>query len=214
MGSIGRLIALLTVLLQPAYANITAAPLERVSGTLETTRGFTWKYSFDVALQKDRIQVRVAVNLVRSGVTKVELERVTPSWKSAIERKWSNRFALVTAEGERYPILVAAQFRGPDFNHDVIVRPDKGHTDELNWHLRNNPALISHEFGHMLGAFDEYPMGALDPVQPIIDDASVMSSALNDGQTYARHYREILQWYTAKTGDQSARLEAIEKTAR
>lgn len=197
------LIVALTILcLFPSYLPAEAlnpVPKETISGKIKTSRGFAWKYAYDIVFTGEQIIVSVGINLVTAGVTKVELDRVTPAWRKGIEDYWSSKYAL-SQSGNRYPIIVKVGFRGPRFHHDVIVRPGKGHSDELNWHLRNSPELAAHEFGHMLGAFDEYEKGALDPDHPLLDNTSIMTGSPRGGKTYPRHYARILGWFEEKSG--------------
>jgi hypothetical protein len=45
----------------------------------------------------------------------------------------------------------------------------------------NRPGVGAHEVGHLLGAYDEYATGALDPVTPKIEDDSIMGNDLTKG---------------------------------
>jgi len=161
--------------------------------------GFSWHYGFDIELKQQAIIVSVAINLIpSSGVSRVELSRIKPIWKKGIEEVWDNKYALKTKSGERYPIVVKVRFRGPKFHHSVIVRPGKGYSDELNWNLRDTGQVVAHEFGHMLGAFDEYKRGANDPNNPVIDKTSIMTSNPKTGKSYGRHLQKINSWFLNK----------------
>ncbi len=180
---------------------------ETIAGRQEAANGFSWRYGYDVALH-DALMIKVGVNLIPTqGVAAIELDRAKPAWEQGIERLWSNRFALETRSGRRYPILIDITFLGPVFHHDVIVRPGSGRTDALNWNLKDSPELVAHEFGHMIGLFDEYERGALAPENAIIDSDSIMSS--NPGPSAvprARHYEPFRKWFIGKTMMNNVRI--------
>ena len=181
---------------------------QTVIGPRVAGKGFAWKSGYDILVKDGTLVVRVAVNLVPSrGVTLMDLKRVKPAWRAGIQRVWNRRFALQTASGRRYPIVIEASFKGPRFHHDVIVRPGAGRTDELNWNLLDSPELVAHEFGHMLGLYDEYPGGALAPHGAIIDAGSIMSS--NPGRKAVarkRHYEPFRKWFMEKTQMNNVRI--------
>lgn len=200
-----RVIALLVALLvsqgvAEAQADICPIPAETVTGRVTAQNGFAWNYGYDIDLKDGMLLVNVAINLIPAGgVTRPELDRVKPAWEAGIERIWSEQFALETPSGQRYPIIVDVTFKGPRFHHEVVVRPGGGRSDELNWNLLDSPELAAHEFGHMLGVFDEYRRGAIAPQSGIIDTTSIMTSNPTAGMTYARHYKEFLAWFVNKS---------------
>lgn len=175
---------------------------EPVSGRLEAGNGFAWGYAYDTELRDDGVFVRIGVHLVPTGgVTVPELERVKPGWEVGIEALWGGRFALQAPSGRRYPVRLDVDFRGLPVHHQVVVRPGKGRTDQLGWHLRDGPELAAHEVGHMLGAFDEYRGGATDPAGPVTDAASLMTSDPGpDCAPRARHFERLRVWAERSTG--------------
>lgn len=200
-----RVIVLLVVLfgsqgVAEAQAEICPIPVETVTGRVTAQNGFAWNYGYDIELKDGVLLVRVGVNLIPAGgVTRPELDRVKPAWEAGMERIWSGKFVLATPAGQRYPIIVDVTFKGPRFHHEVIVRPGARSTDELNWNLLDRPELVAHEFGHMLGVFDEYRRGAIAPQSGIIDTTSIMTSNPTGGMTYARHYKQFLAWFVNKS---------------
>ncbi len=174
---------------------------EIIRGREETLNGFAWSYGYDIKVEENKLVVRVAINLIPArGVTRLELDRVMPKWKKGIEGIWSNKFALETSTGTLYPILINVSFKGPKFHHNVIVRPGSGRTDELNWNIMDSPDLAAHEFGHMLGVFDEYEGGALPKHGSVFDSTSVMTNSQTKGVAKQRHYRRLQAWFVDNTG--------------
>lgn len=201
-----------------AYKNIPVSTVSRlhpransretITGRREASNGFTWNYRYDVVLKQSALIVKVGINTIPAqGLNRFDLDRVKPAWEKGIERIWSHRFALETSEGRRYPIIVDVSFKGPRFHHDVIVRPGSGRTDELNWNVLDSLALVSHEFGHMIGMYDEYHKGALAPQGAIIDPASIMTSnPAGDAAPHARHYEPFRSWFVSKTMMSNVRI--------
>ncbi len=178
-----------------------STPSEMIRGREKTLNGFAWSYGYDIKVEENKLVVRVAINLVPArGVTRLELDRVMPKWKKGIERIWSNKFALETSTGTLYPILIKVSFNSAKFHHNVIVRPGSGRADELNWNIMDSPGLAAHEFGHMLGLFDEYKGGAVRKQEMVFDGTSVMTNNRTDGITKPRHYRKIQAWFADNMG--------------
>lgn len=182
----------------------SGAVAETVSGRLEAANGVAWNYAYAAELRDNGVWVRLGLQLVPAGgVTVPELARVRPGWEAAIEAAWSGRFALASPAGERYPIWVDVDFRGPVFQHTVVVRPGRGRTDQLGWHLLDGPQLVAHEAGHALGAFDEYPGGSLAIVDGVLDPESLMTSDPGPGcAPRARHYETLRAWVEHRAGGQ------------
>ena len=60
---------------------------------------------------------------------------------------------------------------------------------------RNVPVTVrAHEFGHLIGMYDEYPEGAAESSRRY---ANVPTSIMNAGRTvYERHFQEFADWFT------------------
>jgi hypothetical protein len=184
---------------------------QTIIGRLSGQNGFAWRYAYDIEFKNDKVCVTVAVNLIAAGgVTKPELDRVKPVWKEGIEKVWSDRFAISAPSGNLYPIVIDVFFNAVRYHHDVIVRPGGGRSDQLNWNILDSPAMAAHEFGHMVGVYDEYRRGALAPQTRIIDPSSIMTSNPTSGMTYARHYQGFLAWFTGRTGNSDIALVEIQ----
>jgi hypothetical protein len=185
---------------------------ETITGKLTTSNGFAWRYGYDIELQDGKLIVSVAVNLIAAdGVTVMDLNRVRSAWEEAIEGTWSEKFALSLPSGRQCPIVVDVRFDALKCHHDVIVYPSGCSCNQLNWDLTIHPAIAAHEFGHMLGAFDEYRGGALSPHSRTIDLTSIMTSRPIGGMTYARHYLHFLRWFEEKTALDGVTLVRMDK---
>lgn len=188
-------------------------PVETVTGRITALNGFVWNYGYDIGQKDNRVLVHVAINLVQADdVTRPELDRVKDKWEAGIERIWSDRFTLVTPAGEQYPVVIDVTFSGTRFHHDVIVSRNGGRTDELNWNLMISPEAAAHEFGHMIGAFDEYRGGAVAPDTGMTGRTSIMTGGTDKvSNTFARHYEGIRRWFAEKTGLSGVSLISIDE---
>jgi hypothetical protein len=62
----------------------------------------------------------------------------------------------------------------------------------------------------MLGNYDEYQGGALDPAANIIDPTSIMTRRPKHGIAYPRHFKLVLDWFKAKKPADNMKLVAID----
>jgi hypothetical protein len=131
-----------------------------------------------------RVGVQVRVRLVGTITT---AQRA--AWETAIEAAWNNRFKLCCGCcccREGLPIVCDIQF--VTSNEHQVVNVATSTTNMGNWGASDTTA-VSHEFGHMLGARDEY--FTVDGVnwgnpQP---GGGIMN--FSSDPTFARHYELI-----------------------
>ena len=62
------------------------------------------------------------------------------------------------------------------------------------WDTADTGRVAAHEYGHVVGNYDEYSGGALDPSDPIIDTTGLMGWTGLGTVTYARHYEPVVDW--------------------
>jgi len=181
----------------------------------ETLRGlevsgerYTWPYAFDADLSDTAVAIHIKVNWVpAAAVTWPELEGARRRWVNGILRVWDNRYQLVTPEGRAYPIRITISSAVPEPHHEVIVRRSGRGTDELNWNLSDSAEYAAHEFGHMIGAFDGYPGGALAP-DPGGRHTGIMAGRTS-GEALPQDYEKIRKWFEEQTGMTDIRLVPV-----
>lgn len=186
------------------------AGAETVSGRETSGKNYSWGYGFDAELSDHVVNVRILIDWIPvGGVTRPQLDRAKDVWLAGIDRVWNGRYALVTQDGRRYPIVITADGGGSSFHHEVIVWPaGRGRrTDELNWSLSAGPEVAAHEIGHMIGAFDEYEGGATGPDWKGFEK-NIMTSRPG-GAAQPRHFEKIRRWFMGKTGLSDVSIEPM-----
>jgi hypothetical protein len=187
------LLAALVALPESGLAGGDAIRCERLSGRIEARNGHAWNYGFDVCRADDAVTVSVGIHLIPAGgVALAEIDAVKGAWKRGIEAIWSGKTALLAADGTRLPILVNVDFDGRSPHHEIVVRRGGDRNDSLNWSLRNDGRIVAHEFGHLLGAYDEYAGGATATAEASYDPGSVMNHEPGGTLTREAHFAKVL----------------------
>ena len=163
--------------------------------------------SFDLIFENQEllIEMDIALTGVDPGAELISI------WENGIQDIWSNKFDI-TDGTYSYPILFDVEFTDDPENADWTVNVgENGRPNTQNWYIDPSWTLVNddgnlefnrlpenlfdqiaaHEFAHMLGIYDEYEDGLLDPITGIIDVNSIMGEYLRDPQ--ARHYEMFLE---------------------
>jgi hypothetical protein len=134
---------------QPRTETISNAPpgSEAWNGT------YGWRARFLATIDEQSCQIRVAVRVRLVGAI-TAAQRT--AWESAVEAAWNGRFALCCRPcccNDGSEIRCDIQF--VTSNEHQVVNVGATTTNMGNWGA-GDTVDISHEFGHMLGALDEY----------------------------------------------------------
>lgn len=169
--------------------------------------GFGWQTSYDISFFEQDLIIDVDVFLTGFDAG-LDLRNI---WEQGIESIWSNAFDLF--DGTFYYDTVfnvdwLNSVTGSD--HTVIVREGDGNVNLIEWYTgnpsgwgyANQHRVAAHEFGHMIGLFDEYPGGAT----AIIRDDSIMGQNLTTPQ--ADHFDAFTGWLRQNSGVNNISLVA------
>jgi hypothetical protein len=114
---------------------------------------YSWRARFHVSLDEAKCRVIVTVRARLNG-TITQAQR--NAWEQAIENAWGNRFKFCCrccCCPKGYTIVTDLQF--VNSGEHQVVTVGNSTTSMGNWG-QNDTTDVRHEFGHMLGALDEY----------------------------------------------------------
>ena len=174
------------------FASFAARPVDYYE--YRADGGYTWYVKYGLGFDGSAFNVQTRIHL--SGADPGTTKQV---WETGMEQIWSNKFSLSDGAGQ-YAIRFDVQFVDSGADYDVTVHSGSGGNDMLNWYLGNpwgpgyQDELAAHEYGHMLGAFDEYAGGATYLGQTttgtLMSDLSqtISSSYLHSIDSYAEQF--------------------------
>jgi hypothetical protein len=185
-----------------------------------TGANYSWNYYYELMIKKGELIVTRKVNfdkLPGANPSKGQLKQ----WAREIENIWDRKFKIHRAQCKRgdhcncspasgccsFTIRVRCKFQ-PGPGERVVLHPGSNNPNDWGgpdwWYshtwwmgMAGVPVTVrAHEFGHLMGLYDEYPAGACDPGRVVTNDPS---SIMNAGtKTYDRHFREFHQWFDGK----------------
>ena len=114
---------------------------------------YSWHARFHLSVDEANCRITVTVRVRISGnITQAQRS----AWETAIENTWCNLFKLCCkccCCSSGYTIVTDIQL--VNNNEHQVVNVGATTTNMRNW-SPNDTTAINHEFGHMLGALDEY----------------------------------------------------------
>ncbi len=186
-------------------------PGERLSYYMSSPP-YGWSPYYDIEFLNQELHVYTSIYLYGTGgVTQQQIDALEPTWENGIEGLWNDSYQISHDNSYYYDIIYDVTFvENPlsDFYHyQVRVRPGPERSNMLTWDTEDTPQVAAHEYGHMVGNYDEYSGGATNPSNPIIDSTSIMGSTSPAAVSYARHYEPVVDWLEGKYP--SAMLEVV-----
>lgn len=186
------------VLLKSSWDSFAA---QQISAEMTAENNHRWQSGFTLEGNQDRILVSINIKLIPAqGVKALKLEQQKKLWLEGIQDTWNNKFSLRISEELSLPIVVQAKFTPINPHHEVLVRNGRGRVDQNNWFLGTPSKVVTHEVGHMLGAYDEYPHGAVSSHTSKIDRDSLMGSNTVEGRPEVRNLDFLLESIQKLTG--------------
>lgn len=183
------------------------------------TPSFSWDISYEAIFDGSSLVKHVEIDFLFKdvlGYTPAQKASWKADTEAAIESIWNNKFRIVdTANGKSYALIVDVTQEGyprdglPNvFDQAVTVLPQPSdcasrpndlacRDNMLNWFATSTGVTRAHEFGHMLGLYDEYVGGAVDKANnPTLSDDGLMGlGALSETPAfYARYFQSYLDF--------------------
>lgn len=157
--------------------------------------------------------VNVELNVHLHGAEGFEVPNILRLlFQQGIQETWGRQGVLTDKDHlSTYPIRFRLNFVDESDPNAVVVnvfnRKPVGmeRFDALNWYIDRDSDLlkktVAHEYGHLMGLYDEYSPSVGDPVlhpiNPITDSTGIMGDLL--GMPELRHYEFIESWARSKT---------------
>ena len=173
---------------------------------------YAWSSIYDIEFLGQELHIYTSIYLYGTGgVTSQQIDVLEPTWENGIENLWNDSYQIRHDNSYYYDIIYDVSFvdtyvSGVD-HYQVQVRPGPERSNMTTWDTEDTPQVAAHEYGHMVGNYDEYSAGATDPSDPIIDSTSIMGSTSPAAVSYARHYEPVVDWLEGKYP--SAMLEVV-----
>ncbi|MEM7002764.1 MAG: hypothetical protein AAF529_18400 [Pseudomonadota bacterium] len=154
----------------------------------------TWNAIFELSKEAQELVIELRIRLIAdASVPPQQLRKVTARWHAGVAKIWGE-VASLESGGRIYPIRINVRFVDHNAHHHAIVHQNANiRIDQLNWSIWSEHLVIAHEVGHMLGAYDEYAGGSLNPDNPLITNDSIMSGQLYP-RVFPRHLELIRLW--------------------
>lgn len=184
-------------------------------GSIQSVPSFGWEIHYDRVF--DGIAVVKEVDILFSFVDALGFDTAkqlawTAQTEQAIESIWNDQFVIKDLANNRTydvkvdvkPTIVLAP--GADQTVSVEIQPASCASNSASLACRDNmvrwfddasDSVKAHEFGHMIGLYDEYLGGAVDrAINPTLSDDGLMGlGALDpDPVMYARYYQQHLDF--------------------
>lgn len=171
---------------------------------------FGWRAQYDISFIDQDLVIDVDVFLLGDDAGST-LKNI---WQQGIENIWGHTFDIF--DGRFYYDTVfnvewLDTAAGAD--HTVNVHNGNGSVNLAHWYTgnpsgwgyKNQDRIVAHEFGHMLGLFDEYFGGALN-ADGLIRDDNIMGRKLTLPEE--DHFDAFTDWLSVNSGNRALSLVA------
>jgi hypothetical protein len=203
----------------PVYTESTVLGKKRWIKDLKRVYG--WEVCYEIELKTGELMVTRLIDFELQAGAKApkQLKRL---WKKEIENVWDRKFRLHRSKCKRGNDCNCSSKNGCcSFNIRIRCGWGRGHgqkvllyagaNDPKSWgkkgkwwfshdwweQLKGVPVTVrAHEFGHLIGMYDEYPAGACDPLRKY---DNIPLSIMSSGKTvYQQHMKDFHAWFEKK----------------
>ncbi len=179
---------------------------------------YTWQYCYSIEVKDGQLIVTRRIDFDTEPASWKPTRRQLKNWKRQIEKVWNRRFKIHREDCARgdgcncpsqhgccaFPVRVRCEF-GPGPGPKVKLHQGPNDPNDWggpNWWYSNiwwegtrgvQGAVRAHEFGHLIGMFDEYPGGACHSLRM---HAEVPPSLMGRGRRlFQRHFEDFEEWF-------------------
>lgn len=165
---------------------------------------YGWNYSYTASFDGTAVTERVAILFNFSGFD-ASFDKAAYRAQAIANLKsvWNNKFQVVSSAGDAFPCVVDITTAGPWDQSVTVYNAERNATtnihDMTHWYAVNETAqLQGHELGHMLGLYDEYTGGAVNPVTQLTSNDGIMGlGSVNPTYSmYPRYYQGFADFMT------------------
>ncbi len=175
-----------------------------ISERMVARNGKNWNASFTLSADDEKVLATLDIKLIQQGgIRAPALDKRKQIWLQGIDDIWNNKFYLQLPDRRLIPVVLAVNFKSVNAHHEVVVRKGSSNPNQHNWYVNTSANVVSHEIGHMLGAYDEYRNGATSPLPVTIKGVSLMGKLAGDGVPRIRHLHLLRDKLVEITGLQS-----------
>jgi hypothetical protein len=134
---------------------------------------FSWTTQYHQTWSHIVVRIRLAP---QAGITAQTMATLQATWESAIQNRWSNRWAIGRPGESGIPITFDVQWVTTNEHYVVAVQPGPARSNLGMWDTADTGAAVSHEFGHMLGNPDEYAELPRCPARNPVNSGTIMDN--------------------------------------
>jgi hypothetical protein len=179
---------------------------------------YQWQYAYDIELKTGEVEVKRVVDFALKDGALPPTAFSRRAWAKQIESVWDRKYFFHRKDCKRaskcscatghgcckFLLRVRVEFGAGRAGVDK-VELHKGANSPTDWggpkwwysntwweRAVGVPATVrAHEFGHLIGMYDEYPAGGCKVGGTIDDPTSIMNSG---SKVYPRHLEEFQKW--------------------
>lgn len=186
------------------YVNYKRSTAQYLSGG-NTYGPYEWNVRYTRSFDGTRFSKDVQIGFsfdAALGYTDAQKNAYREAAERNIEDLWNGRYYLEDLDTSTFfPLLVDVTLIGP-LDQTVLIKATQGAGDPVydmtHWYVDEDTASYhAHEFGHMLGLFDEYIGGAVNQFpDPLLSNDGLMGlGALNAAPVmYERYFQQYLDY--------------------
>lgn len=189
-------------------------PQYTVAGTTYGPFGLDFSYvrSFDGTRVVTDLQVRFVFD-AGLGFGAGQQAAYRANVEANVEGIWNNKYVIFDIANDNvFPVVADLTTSGPRFDQTVAVHSGFGRADAGNFFLEDTAQVNAHEFGHMLGLYDEYIGGGIDRFpDPTLSNTGLMGlgASLAMPEMLPRYYDQYLGYISALNPDHTFRLDPV-----